>query len=95
MLYKKEVFSMGFVVSAASSGEVQRIAEGFGAFHDLYLAGTSPLLARVSSLLLLGLPITMFGAPGIAAASYHHGSSLGRDHMAECRGLRSKVGGPV
>ena len=95
MLYKKEVFSMGFVVSAASSGEVQRIAEGFGAFHDLYLAGTSPLLARVSSLLLLALPITMFGAPGIAAASYHHGSSLGRDHMAECRGLRSKVGGPV
>jgi hypothetical protein len=49
--------------AAAKAG---RIAEDFGAFHHLYLAGTSPLLAHISSLLLLALPITMFGAPGNA-----------------------------
>jgi hypothetical protein len=46
---------MGYVVSGASSREVQRTAEDFGAFHVLYLAGTSPLLACISSLLLLTL----------------------------------------
>jgi hypothetical protein len=58
---------MGSVVSGASSGEVQRIAENFGAFHDLYLAGNSPLLARIPRhcSCLRFRPI-VFGAPGIA-----------------------------
>jgi hypothetical protein len=52
---------MSSVVSGASSSEVQHIPEDLGPFHDPFLAGTHLPFTCILSLLLLALPINMFG----------------------------------
>ena len=63
---EKGASSRSSVASETSSSELQHIAEARGPFHDLYLAGTYPLVTCILPLLLLALPIPMSAGHGNA-----------------------------
>jgi len=88
---RERTFLDGFCSERDSSGEVQRIAEVFGAFHDLYLTGTSLQVACISSLLLAAVALSPHdrAAIKVRAMDYLSGERPGKNCSFPASSTRS------